>query len=174
MVKIATRLTEAELRARARALRLVLTDCDGVLTDAGVYYSASGEELRRFSVRDGMGFELLRNAGLVCGILSGEASPMIGARALKLRLEEVHLGVRDKGARLAELLASRGLEGSSCAYVGDDVNDLEVLRALEGGLTACPADAVAQVKDLVHVILPSPGGLHAFRAFADLVLSQRS
>jgi 3-deoxy-D-manno-octulosonate 8-phosphate phosphatase (KDO 8-P phosphatase) len=174
MVTLVSKLDEEALRLRARRIRLVLTDCDGVLTDAGVYYSADGEELRKFSVRDGMGFELLRGEGIVCGIVSGEPAGSIAARAQKLRLEEVHLGIREKGKKLEEILASRKADPSECAYIGDDVNDLVVFRALDGGLTACPSDALPPVKALAHVVLPVPGGHHVFRAFADFLLSQRS
>ena len=167
------RLSEDELCARAARIRLVLTDCDGVLTDGGVYYSAAGEELRRFSVRDGMGFALLRAEGLACGIVSGEPSGSIAARATKLRLEEVHLGVSDKAARLREILARLDLSPSACAYMGDDVNDLGAIDALRDGLVACPSDAVARVRDEAHITVPARGGDHAFRAFADVLLSLR-
>jgi len=174
MLSLVTKLDPAALEARARRLRLVLTDCDGVLTDGGVYYGASGDEQRRFSVRDGMGFELLRAKGITCGILSGEAGPGIVTRAQKLGLEEVHLGVKRKGERIAEVLSARGLSPSACAYLGDDVNDLPVFEALEDGLLACPEDAVPEVRARAHLILPARGGNHAFRAFADIVLPYRS
>ena len=174
MVTLSVRLSQDLLRSRARAIRMALTDCDGVLTDGGVYYTEAGEQLRKFSVRDGMGFELLRGAGVECGIVSGESSACISARAQKLRLEEVHLGIRDKGKKLIEILEARGLPLTACAYIGDDVNDLPVFRALEGAITVCPADAVPAIKELAHVVLPVAGGQHAFRAFADFLLSQRS
>ncbi len=173
MLTFHSKLTEATLRARVKALRLVITDCDGVLTDGGVYYGADGDEQRKFSVRDGMGFELLRSSGIVCGILSGEAGPAIATRAKKLGLEEVHLGVREKGERIASLAAARGVPLTACAYLGDDLNDLPVFRALEGGLLACPEDAIPAIKELTHIVLPVRGGNHAFRAFADIVLPHR-
>ena len=86
------------LYAQARCIKLVLTDSDGVLTNNGVYYSARGEEMKRFSIRDGMGVERLRNKGIATGIISGETSPSVVKRAHKLRITELYLGVKDKAA----------------------------------------------------------------------------
>lgn len=172
--KLVCRLERAEVVRRVRELSLVLTDCDGVLTDGGVYYGPSGDELRKFSVRDGMGFSLLRGAGLSCGIVSGEAARSIAARAEKLALTEVHLGVREKGACLARILERRAIAPSACAYIGDDINDLPIFSALSLGVTACPADAAEEVMATAHVILPVKGGEHAFRAFSEFLISHRS
>jgi len=99
-----------DLLARARRIRLLLTDSDGVLTDAGVYYSAQGEELKRFSIRDGMGVERLRTLARVeVGIITGERSPAVQQRAKKLRVTELHLGVKDKTAVLHAILQRRSL-----------------------------------------------------------------
>jgi len=160
-----------ELRRRARSLRTVLTDCDGVLTDGGVYYSERGEELRRFDVRDGMGFELLRRAGLTCGIVSREPSQAILRRAEKLRLEHVFLGVPDK---LAWLVAAP-IDPSQLAYMGDDVNDCGLMeRVAAAGLTGAPADARPSAAALAHRRCSAPGGHAAFREFADWILELRS
>ena len=98
------------LRQRAHPIRLLLTDSDGVLTDNGVYYSAAGEEMKRFSIRDGMGVERLRVfAGVEVGIITGERSSAVQRRAEKLGIPELHLGIRDKPAVLDELLARLGL-----------------------------------------------------------------
>jgi 3-deoxy-D-manno-octulosonate 8-phosphate phosphatase (KDO 8-P phosphatase) len=161
----------SELRARAAQVRLVLTDSDGVLTDAGVYYSAAGEELRRFSVRDGMGVERLRDAGIGTTIVTRETTQAVEQRARKLGIPAL-LGVRDKLDAVRQLLASQGLGWEQVAYIGDDVNDLEVLQ--HAGLSACPADAEPVVAGLVHVICERTGGHGAFREFADLILSLQS
>src|SRR5215470_14453346 len=102
-------LLPAELRARARRLRLVLTDSDGVLTDGGVYYGDSGEALRRFSVRDGMGVERLREAGVATAIVTRERSEPVARRAEKLALPFLFLGVHDKAAHLPAILRDTGL-----------------------------------------------------------------
>ncbi len=169
-----TELTPAELRTRAGRIRLVLTDVDGVLTDAGVYYSERGEELRRFSLRDGMGVERLREAGIETAFLSREDSGIVRARAKKLRIQQVFLGIRDKLEHLSEILRASGLSSDALAFIGDDVNDLPLLRELSGtGLTGAPADAIEEVLEAVHHVSAAPGGHGAFRHFADAILRWR-
>ena len=164
-------MVKGELCHRAARVRLVVTDCDGVLTDAGVYYSERGEELKRFNVRDGMGVELLRRAGVRTAILSREGSPCIGARAKKLGLEHTWLGVRDKLAHLDVVRQATGLALSELAYMGDDVNDLGIIEAVgREGLTAAPADAVDAIAHAVHVRVEARGGYGAFRQFADFII----
>jgi YrbI family 3-deoxy-D-manno-octulosonate 8-phosphate phosphatase len=156
---------------RLAAVRLLLTDCDGVLTDAGVFYSERGEELTRFSRRDGMGVERLRLAGIETGLVSRDDSPIAARRAERLRLAEVCLGVTDKLAAIAQLAARRGLALEQIAFIGDDLQDLEALRAV--GVSACPSDAEPAVRDAVTYVASRPGGQGAFREFADLVLGAR-
>ena len=161
----------SELARRARATKVVLTDCDGVLTDAGVYYSAHGEELKRFSLRDGMGVERLRNAGIVTAVVTGERSPSVARRAEKLGIR-AFLGVADKGRELDAILAELGVQVAEAAYIGDDVNDVAVLRRIgEVGLTGAPSDAMPEILELVHYRAGVPGGHGAFRAFAEWILS---
>ncbi len=163
-----------DFAARARRLRLVLTDCDGVLTDGSVYYSEAGETLRRFSVRDGMGIERLRDAGIATAIVSREPSETILRRSEKLRLPYLFLGVRDKAAHLPKILAETGCEITELAYIGDDVNDLGILAAISGqGLTAAPADAMPEVLAVCHYLCPARGGMGAFRDFAEWILNLR-
>jgi 3-deoxy-D-manno-octulosonate 8-phosphate phosphatase (KDO 8-P phosphatase) len=162
-------LDEQESRRRAGAIQLVLTDCDGVLTDAGVYYSANGEEMRRFSVRDGMGVERLRERGITTAIVTRESSAMISRRADKLGIL-AHVGVRDKAAFVREMAASRGLD--RLALMGDDVNDLDaMILVAERGLVAAPADAVLEVARVAHFTAPSRGGHGAFRDFAEWLIA---
>jgi 3-deoxy-D-manno-octulosonate 8-phosphate phosphatase (KDO 8-P phosphatase) len=164
-------LEAGERTRRARRIRLLLSDVDGVLTDAGVYYSARGEELKRFSLRDGMGVELLRKAEIDTGFLSRERSPSVEQRAQKLAISQLFLGVLDKEASLHEIALRTGIAVSEMAYIGDDVNDFGViLRIGECGLTAAPRDALPAVRDAVHVCTDAPGGHGAFREFADLLL----
>jgi 3-deoxy-D-manno-octulosonate 8-phosphate phosphatase (KDO 8-P phosphatase) len=158
-----------DLVARVRRLKLVLTDCDGVLTDGGVYYSDRGEQFKRFSIRDGMGVERLRSlAGIETGIITGESSQSVVRRAEKLAITECHLASKDKAATVLSILARRGYRGEEVAYVGDDVNDLPVFAAV--GLTACPGDALAAVKDVADLVLERRGGDGAFREFAEIIL----
>lgn len=168
------RLTAAEARRRARRIRLVLSDVDGVLTDTGVYYSARGEVLYRFSRRDGMGFDLLREAGIRAGIITSENSPIIRRRAEKLGLPEVHLGIRNKAEHLRTILRKAGLLPGQLAYIGDDVNDLGAIRLIgKGGLTAAPHDAIARILRAVHYRCGAEGGRGAFREFAEWILALR-
>lgn len=167
-------VTDAELQRRAEGLGLVLTDCDGCLTDTGVFYGPEGEVMKRFSIRDGMGMERLRNAGLPTAIITGERSPAVARRAEKLKIT-AHLGVKDKLGLVDELCADKGLTPAQLGYLGDDVNDLPVMRhiAAAGGLTAAPADGMPVVREEAHYTAAVRGGQGAFRDFAEWILSLR-
>jgi 3-deoxy-D-manno-octulosonate 8-phosphate phosphatase (KDO 8-P phosphatase) len=172
-------LPEREARFRAARVRLVITDIDGVLTDGGVYYSDKGESLKRFSLRDGMGVERLREDGVETAFLTRENSPIVARRAEKLRIRHLYMGVADKLAALPGILTSvgdgDGLEVGHVAYIGDDVNDLGVMRAVaEGGLVAAPADAFRTVAAIAHFRCPNEGGHGAFRDFAEWILELRN
>lgn len=166
------RVSPDDLKGVASRIRLLLTDCDGVLTDAGVYYGAEGEALKRFCIRDGMGVKLLRDAGIETGIVTGERSPCVAKRAEKLQISELHLGISDKATLVRELSLRRGIALSEIAFIGDDVNDFHVLQTV--GLSACPGDAVSKVQSVVHIILRTPGGQGAFREFAEFILSAQA
>jgi 3-deoxy-D-manno-octulosonate 8-phosphate phosphatase (KDO 8-P phosphatase) len=169
------RLASKELRRRAAAIRLVLTDNDGVLTDTGVYYSERGEELKRFSIRDGMGVERLRDAGIATAIITGETSESVARRSEKLKLPALFLGVKDKAAHLATVLTHMGVSVPQVAYIGDDVNDLALLeRVGREGLTGAPHDAMPTVARRVHFVSSSRGGHGAFRDFAEWILALRA
>lgn len=168
MVKIDAR----ETARRARQVQLVVSDVDGVLTDAGVYYSARGEELKRFSMRDGMGVERLREARIETAFLTREDSPIVVQRAHKLRVTHLHLAVLDKREFLARWLLKLGVSVAHVAYIGDDINDLEAMRFVaEQGLTGAPSDAVPEVLREAHFCATLGGGHGAFRQFADLVIN---
>lgn len=162
-----------DLHRRARAIRFLLTDSDGVLTDNGVYYSAAGEEMKRFSIRDGMGVERLRKfAAVDVGIITGEHSGSVQRRAEKLAIVELHLGIKDKPAILREILERHDLRPEEIAYIGDDTNDVEVMKLV--GLAGCPADATPFARAVAHYICPSRGGHGAFRDFAELIIAART
>ncbi len=150
-------------------IRLLLTDCDGVLTDSGVYYSAEGEALKRFSARDGMGVERLRAlAGIEVGIITGENSGIVKKRAEKLQISELHLGIKDKVAVLEEILTRRHLLPEQVAYIGDDTNDVGIMQQV--GLSACPADATHFAQEVADYACAAPGGYGAFREFAEYLI----
>ena len=161
---------DASLAERARRIRLLLTDCDGVLTDGTVYYSDEGEALKRFHMRDGMGVERLRTVVQVdVGIVTGERSPSLRQRAVKLGIDELHLNSRDKPAVVAEITARRGLSLEQVAYIGDDVNDVAVMEAV--GLAACPADATPFAKAAAHLVCRTVGGAGVLREVAELIIA---
>lgn len=169
--QISYALTKNELRHRARNIKLVLSDCDGVLTDTGVYFSKTGEVMKRFSIRDGMGTEMLRKAGIETGYISGETSPGLKRRAEKLKLVHLYLGIDDKPEVLRKILSKSKLSAGEIAYIGDDINDLDILKEVgKAGLTATPADGMPVVKKSVHYICKAKGGYGAFRDFADWIL----
>jgi len=161
----------ADLQARARRIKLVLTDCDGVLTDNGVYYSERGEEMKRFSIRDGMGVERLRAVGVDTGIMTGEVSPSVQRRADKLRITELHLGIKDKPARLREIMARTGLAAEEIAFIGDDTNDVEILQLV--GLAACPGDATRFARAVADFRCETFGGHGCFRELAEFIIAGR-
>ena len=162
----------AEIMARARRIKLVLTDCDGVLTDGGVYYSERGEEMKRFNIRDGMGVERLRQRGVVTGIVTGEISPSVAKRAAKLQITELHLGIKDKATLLASILARLGLLAEEVAFIGDDTNDVEVLGLV--GLAACPGDATVFARQVSHYHCTAFGGHGCFRELAELIIASQA
>ena len=162
----------ADLTARARRIRLVLTDCDGVLTDNGVYYSERGEEMKRFNIRDGMGVVRLREAGIATGIMTGEVSPSVRTRAAKLQIEELHLGIKDKQGCLHSILARTGLTAEEVAFIGDDTNDLEILSLV--GLSACPGDATPFARAAADFHCQVAGGHGCFRELAEFIIAAQN
>jgi 3-deoxy-D-manno-octulosonate 8-phosphate phosphatase (KDO 8-P phosphatase) len=165
------KLTDSEIRRRAKNIKLVLTDVDGVLTDTGVYYSAKGEEMKRFSIRDGMGMEILKEHGIMSAMMTREDSPRVASRSKKLNLPYYFPGILDKRAALGDLLRETGLKINQLAYIGDDVNDVEIMAEIaKSGLTACPADAMPAARKVAHYIARAPGGNGAFRDFAEWIM----
>lgn len=169
-----TALSTEELRFRAAAVRCVFTDNDGTLTDGRVHYSERGEEMKVYSLRDGHGFERLRDDGLKVVIVTREPSPLVVARATKLKAT-LHSGVRDKLAKMPELLGGAEVASHQAAYFGDDVNDLGIMKELgKTGLVGCPADAELPIRRIAHFVSNRDGGHGAFRDFAEWVLSYRT
>ncbi len=154
-----------------KRVRLVSMDVDGVLTDAGMYYSESGDELKKFNTRDGMGIKMLQAAGLVTAFITKEKTAIVARRGQKLAVPEVHQGIDDKLAVITTLAQKYGLSLDQIAYMGDDVNDLDALRAV--GFSAAPADAMPSVLKSVHYICAKKGGEGAVREIADLILTAR-
>lgn len=167
------KLTKKQIYQKAKKIKILLTDVDGVLTDTGVYYSAEGELMKRFSIRDGMGVERLRKvADVETGIVTREISDIVKRRAEKLKIEELHLGVYDKSETLREIAQRKNIKISEIAFIGDDCNDIEIME--QAGLTACPADATKFARNLADVVVKSKGGFGAFRDFAELIIESKA
>ena len=156
------------LAATLKRIRLFATDVDGVLTDAGMYYSESGEELKKFNTRDGMGIKLLQRAGLITAIVTQERTKLVAWRGEKLMIPEVHQGVMDKLSLVREMAARHGLSMEQVAYIGDDVNDLATLKAV--GFSATPADGLPQVVEAVDYVCLKKGGDGAVREIIEMIL----
>lgn len=159
------------LLARARRIRLLCTDVDGVLTDGKLHFPAEGPHTKAFHVRDGAAIVWLQKAGIPVAFISGLESPSTRARAAQLGIADCHAGKLAKGPVLEELCAKYALNLDQVAHVGDDLADLPLLERV--GLACCPADAVAEVKDACHWEVPLQGGQGVIRAVAELILKSQ-
>jgi len=158
-----------------KPIKLFLCDVDGTLTDGGMYYSEKGDELKKFNTRDGMGFQLLREAGIKTGIITSEDTKIVENRAKKLKVDFLSQGKRN-GGKLAvakEICEQLGITLDEVAYIGDDVNCVELLEAV--GLKACPADACEEVKAITGIqIMTKKGGEGCVREFIELMINHIS
>lgn len=150
-------------------IKMFLTDCDGCLTDGGMYYSEKGDELKKFNARDGMAFSLLKEKGIIVGIITGENVQLNQRRADKLKLDIYEAGCKDKGSIIRKLSSQYGIALENIAYVGDDVNDLEAVKMV--GFGCCPADAAACIQDAADYTAEAYGGKGVIREIADKILN---
>ncbi|MCW8849173.1 MAG: HAD hydrolase family protein, partial [Melioribacteraceae bacterium] len=157
-----------ELISKLGKIQIVITDVDGVLTDGGLYYTSDGLLMKKFNVKDGMGMKLLRDSGIKNAIITTDTSELIKIRGERLKVDYLYLGVWDKENKLLEICSSENISPDNVAFIGDDVNDIGIIKA--AGFSACPKDAVPQIKDIVDLVLPTKGGKGVFREFADLIL----
>jgi len=164
-------MKDEALAKRCRALKLVLSDVDGVLTDGTVLLLPGGSEAKSFHIRDGLGIVLAHRAGLRTGVLSGRASESVAQRAAELKMAVVRQGVENKRAVLAEILEAEGLEPHQLAYMGDDLGDIAVMR--EVGLSAAPADASFEVRSEAFMVTDARGGHGCLREFLEAILRAR-
>lgn len=161
-------MNETTLQEKLLKIRCLVMDIDGTMTDSGVYYSADGEQLKRFSIRDGMGINLWHRAGHISAILTSESSPIVTARAKKLTIQHVLLGSRHKTESVRNLAKELRIDMSEIAYIGDDINDLQAMSLV--GVSACPSDAVQSIKDVATFNLSVMGGHGAVREFVEIIL----
>jgi len=152
-------------------IKLFLTDVDGVLTDAGMYYSEAGDELKKFNTHDGMGLQLIRQNGIKTGIITSEDTKMVERRFQKLKLDYLYQGKREGGklATVKEICEKEGISLAEVAYIGDDVNCFELLSSV--GMAACPANAVDAIKNIPGIIrMNKKGGEGCVREFTEMIL----
>lgn len=152
--------------------KLVITDIDGVWTDGGMYYTADGDVMKRFSVKDGMGVVMLRHNGIPVAIMTGENSPIVQRRAEKLKITHCFLGVNDKVACAQQLCDKLGITLNEVAFIGDDVNDLPLFRLV--GQSASPINTSEYIKKEVDYITVAHGGYGAFREFVEKILAENN
>ena len=156
---------------RARRVRLLCVDVDGVLTDAGMYYGPDGEVLKKFNTRDGMGLARVREVGVAVAIISGEDSAIVHARAAKLKIDDVYCDAANKRAAVDVLCDKHGLALDQVAFIGDDLNDLSALESV--GLACAVADAAEPVQAVAHYVTRRRGGDGAVREVCELLISAK-
>lgn len=149
-------------------IKMFLTDCDGCLTDGGMYYSENGDELKKFNTRDGMGFALLKKQGMITGIVTSESVDLNRRRAEKLKLDILESGCKDKLSIVKDLCQQYGITLENVAYIGDDINDKEVIQAV--GYGCAPCDAMEEIKEVAKYVTKVPGGRGVIREVAEKIL----
>jgi len=157
------------LTSRAKLIRLMAFDVDGVMTDGGLYYSDSGEEFKRFNSHDGHGLKMLRASGVEIALITGRTSHCVTARARNLAIEHVYQGVENKLEAMVDLLDKLKLPRDAAAYMGDDVVDLTVMRHV--GLAISVPNAPPLVREHSHYITQSVGGHGAVRETCEMIMS---
>ncbi|MFO1347308.1 MAG: HAD hydrolase family protein [Pseudomonadales bacterium] len=158
-----------DAQQRARAIRLLLLDVDGVLSDGGIVYDSEGRELKRFHIHDGLGIKLLQQHGIHVGIITGRVSPMVERRAKELGIELLIQGREDKAHAMHEAMAQLSLTLDAVAYMGDDLPDLAAIT--QAGLGIAPANAVNIVRQHADLVTIASGGHGAVREAAELILA---
>jgi 3-deoxy-D-manno-octulosonate 8-phosphate phosphatase (KDO 8-P phosphatase) len=161
-----------EIISRASHIKLLLLDCDGVLTDGALHYTFDGKRVlegaKVFHIHDGQGLKLAREAGLKLGIISGRVSPALTARARDLQIDLLHQGIDDKLYVYEQIKTAEGFTDNQIAYIGDDLPDLPVMRRV--GLAFAVADAVDEIRTCAHVVTNKPGGRGAAREAIEMIL----
>lgn len=160
-----------DLAAKAKNISLLALDVDGVLTDGRIYYGNDGEELKSFSIKDGLGIKMLQRDNIEVVIITGRSSSIVARRAGELGIGEIVQGREDKLVALREICAARSLQPDQCAYMGDDLPDLAAVQA--AGIGLAPADAVEQLRNAADWVSSQQGGAGAVRQAAEQLLRWR-
>lgn len=164
-------MTSSDLLARARAVRMLSCDVDGVLTDGKIYYADDGSEIKAFSTLDGLGLKMLHEAGIVVAWITGSSAPAVTRRAKSLLVAHVVLGAENKLTPWERLRSELGMVAEECAHIGDDLPDLPVL--VRCGLSATVPHAPEAVKRHAHYVTRAEGGAGAVREVCELILGAR-
>lgn len=152
-------------------IKLVLTDIDGVWTDGGMYYDQTGNEWKKFNTSDSAGVLFLKKLNIPCGIITGEETKIVKRRAQKLKIDYLYQGVSDKLEVANELCEKLNISLSEVAYIGDDINDIHLLK--EVGFSACPDNAPNYIKSMVNLTTAKKGGEGAFREFVEFLITEK-
>lgn len=162
----------SKIKNKLKKIKLVLTDVDGVLTDGGMYYSETGEFMKKFNTRDSMGMELLLNINIKTVFVTRENSKIVKKRIKKIRIADLYSGILDKSKLLPIILEKYGVKSNEIAYIGDDVNDIEIMKLV--GFSVTPLDGNYEVKKISDYVCNVNGGNGAFRELADLIIKSNS
>ena len=154
--------------AKAKKIRLIVTDVDGVLTNGQIIYNERGEESKVFNVKDGLGIRLVMKFGFQVAVITGRKSEIVSRRCEELGIQMVYQGIKDKAMVLREILSISGHRLDETAYIGDDLNDLNALLGV--GFKCCPEDAHQEIRLISDYITAAKGGEGCFRELADLLL----
>ena len=163
-------MVSKKILQKCKKIKLIITDVDGVLTDGGMYYSAKGEEFKKFNAIDGMAVELLRKQGIKTVFMTKENSQIAKQRGKKVQVAAVFVNIISKEKLLPKICHRFSVEAEEIAYIGDDINDFEIMKLV--GFSATPVNGLYQVKKIADYICKSRGGEGAFREFTDLILSK--
>jgi 3-deoxy-D-manno-octulosonate 8-phosphate phosphatase (KDO 8-P phosphatase) len=164
-------MKQTKIKNQCKKIILVVTDVDGVLTDGGRYYSETGELLKKFHTRDGMGVNLLLRNGIKTVILTKENSKITKKWAKEMNITKVYSGAVKKEETIGKILHDFSVNLDDIAYIGDDVNDLKLMKKI--GFSATPSDGIDQLHKISDYVCSLPGGSGAFRELADLILSSK-
>jgi len=167
---ILARYTKEQVK-KAAGIKAIFFDVDGVLSDGKIIYDDTGREIKNFNVKDGQIISFLKKAGIITGAISGRESGATNKRCAELKIDFCHQGIFDKAATFEKLVKHYKLKSKEVAFIGDDINDLAVLKL--AGLSVCPADTFDYVKDKVDLVTFAKGGRGVLREVGDLVLSAR-
>jgi 3-deoxy-D-manno-octulosonate 8-phosphate phosphatase (KDO 8-P phosphatase) len=160
-----------EIFERAKTIKVLITDIDGVMTDGGIIYDDLGTEYKKYNVKDGLIVQHLRKAKILVGAITGRASQVVENRCEELKFDFHYHGIKDKGKKLAEILQTIEVSLEEVAFIGDDLIDLPILANV--GLAVSPADALPYVKLYSHYVSPFDGGKGVFREVGDILLHAR-